>query len=207
MSRYLAPAAFALALTAATGAAAETRNLSGFTHVVATAGTDVEVQVGGRFSVEVTGRDANRIITRVSGDHLIVEPRRGNWFSPGPRDARVRVTMPAVEGLEASSGADLVASGINGGDVSLASSSGADLRASGRCSSFTADASSGSDIHAADLRCENGSVDVSSGADASVYASGRLNVDASSGGGVIAHGNPGIGDIDLSSGGTLRRAD
>ncbi len=206
MSRILAPAILALALAIPASASAETRNVSGFTHVSASAGTDVEVVVGPRFSVEVTGRDAHRIVTRVAGNRLIVEPERGNWFTRGPRDARVRVTMPNVEGLEASSGADLVATGIDSARISLASSSGADLRASGRCGAFSADASSGSDIHAHELRCENGSVDVSSGADVRIYASGRLNVDASSGGGVVAYGDPGIGDIDLSSGGSLRRA-
>lgn len=204
MRTMLVASVFALA---AVGAAnAEPRPLSGFTAVSASAGTDVEVIVGPAFSVDVSGRDAHRIITRVSGDRLIVEPVRGGWFQRGPRDALVRVTMPRVEALDVSSGADLSATGVNGGDISLESSSGADLRVSGVCASFTADASSGADIHAADLRCENGSVDVSSGADVRVYASGRLNVDASSGGGVIVHGNPGVGDVDLSSGGSMRRA-
>jgi len=198
--------ACALILAAAGAAQAETRNLAGFTAVDASAGTDVEVVVGGGFSVDVTGRDADRIVTRVAGDTLHVHPVRG-WSWRGPRDARVRVTMPRITGLSASSGADLVATGVNGGAIELSSSSGADLRVSGRCDTFEADASSGSDIHAAELRCESGSVDVSSGADARVYASGRLDVDASSGGGVVAHGNPGIGNISLSSGGSLRRAD
>jgi len=187
-------------------AQAETRNLSGFTGVNASAGTDVEVMVGGAFRVEVTGRDAERIVTRVAGDTLMVHPVRG-WSWRGPRNAHVRITMPHVSSLSASSGADLVATGVDGGAIALSSSSGADLRVSGACDSFEADASSGADIHAAELRCESGSVDVSSGADARVYASGRLDVDASSGGGVVAHGNPGIGSISMSSGGTLRRAD
>ncbi len=198
-------AASALVLATAGIAHADVRNLSGFTQVSANAGTDVEVTVGGAFRVEVTGRDADRIVTRISGDTLVVEPVRG--FSWRGRQANIRVTMPRVEGLSSSSGADLVATGVNGGAISLDASSGADLRVSGACSTFTADASSGADIHAQNLRCENGSVDVSSGADARVYASGRLNVDASSGGGVVAYGNPGIGNIDLSSGGSLRRAD
>ena len=115
--------------------------------------------------------------------------------------------MPRVEGLSASSGAELIVNGVNCGDVALDSSSGADLRVSGRCASFTAAASSGADLHAQELRCENGSVDASSGADARVFASGRLNVEASSGGGIVAYGNPGIGDVSLSSGGSFRRAD
>jgi hypothetical protein len=197
--------ASALVLTAASAAEAAPRQVGPFTRVSANAGTDVEVTVGASFSVDVSGRDADRIVTRVSGDTLVVEPVRG-WSWRGPREAHVRITMPRVEGLEASSGADLTATGLNGGDVALESSSGADLRVSGVCASFTADASSGADIHAQTLRCERGSVDVSSGADARVYASGRLDVDASSGGGVVAYGDPGIGNIDLSSGGSLRRA-
>ncbi len=194
-----------LAIACAGTAFAEPRDHSGFTRVAASAGTDVTVTVGPGFSVDVTGPGADRVVTRVSGETLVVE-RRSGW-SWGTQRADVRVTMPRVEGLAASSGADLVVSGVNGGDIELDSSSGADLRVSGRCESFRADASSGADIHAQDLRCVNGSVDVSSGADARVFASGRLNVDASSGGGVVAYGDPGIGDIDLSSGGSLRRAD
>ena len=198
-------AASALVLATAGVAHADVRNVSGFTQVSASAGTDVEVTVGGSFRVEVTGRDADRIVTRVSGDTLVVEPVRG-WSWRG-RQANVRVSMPRATGFSASSGADLTATGVNGGDIALDSSSGADLRVSGTCATFTADASSGSDIDARNLRCESGSVDVSSGADARVYATGRLDVDASSGGGVLAYGNPGIGNVDLSSGGSLRRAE
>ncbi len=198
-------AAAVLVLATASVASAETRNLSGFTKVSANAGTDVQVTIGPTYSVEVTGRDANRIVTRIQGETLIVEPTRG-WSWRG-RQANVRVTMPRVTGLSASSGADLVATGVSGGAIELASSSGADLQVSGTCGSFTADASSGADIDARNLRCEGGSVDVSSGADARVYASAQLDVDASSGGGVVAYGNPGIGNINLSSGGSLRRAD
>ena len=203
--RLMLAASAAVVLATAGVAHAEVRNLAGFTKVDANAGTDVQVTVGGAFRVEVTGRDAARIITRVQGDTLIVEPVRG--FSWRGRQANIRVTMPRVVGLSASSGADLIATGVNGGAIALDSSSGADLQVSGTCASFTADASSGADIDARQLHCENGSVDVSSGADARVFASGRLDVGASSGGGVVAYGNPGIGNIDLSSGGSLRRAD
>jgi hypothetical protein len=195
----------AFALLAAGAAYAGPRNVSGFTAVEARAGTNVEVTIGGAFSVDVSGPDAERIITRVSGGTLIVEPRSG-WSWRGPRNARIRVTMRRAEGLAASSGADLVATGVNGGAVNLTSSSGADLRVSGECATFSADASSGADLHATNLRCETGNVSVSSGADARVFASNRLNVEASSGGGVLAYGGASTGNIELSSGGSFRRA-
>jgi hypothetical protein len=199
-------AASALSLFASGTALAEPRSLSGFTGVDASAGTDVTVTVGPGYGVDVSGPGADRIVTRLDGDTLVVERQRGFHWGLAPR-AQVTVTMPRVQELSASSGADLNVRGVNGGDIELDSSSGADLRVNGRCASFDAEVSSGADLWAQELRCENGSVEVSSGADARVYASGRLNVDASSGGGVVAYGNPGIGNVDLSSGGSLRRAD
>lgn len=195
----------ALAIAASAGSAfAAPRALSGFTGVEANAGTDVTVTVGPNFSVDVSGPGADRVVTRIVGHTLVVGHERG--FHWGRQQAQVRVTMPRVDSLTASSGADLVATGVDGGDIALDSSSGADLRVSGRCASFTASASSGADLYAQDLRCENGSVDVSSGSDARVFATGRLNVDASSGGDITDYVNPGLGNVDLSSGGSLHRA-
>lgn len=195
----------AVVIASAGTALAAPRNHTGFTSVEANAGTDVTVTVGQGYSVDVSGPGADRVVTRVDGDRLIIERERGFHIGRSP-SAQVRVTMPRVEGLSASSGADLVATGVSADSIVLDSSSGADLRVSGRCATFVADASSGADLHAQDLRCENGRVDASSGGDARVFASGRLDVDASSGGGVVAYGEPNIGNIDLSSGGTLRRA-
>jgi len=205
MRLILAASVFALSAAVAGAAGAAPRNLSGFTSVSANAGTEVEVVIGPNFSVDVSGSDADRIITRVADGKLIVEPRRGVSFR-GRRDARVRVTMPSVEGLEAASGASLRASGVNGGALVLDVSSGANLNVAGACASFTADVSSGANLRSEGMRCENGSVDVSSGGNAQVFASGRLNVDASSGGLVILHGGGGLGDVDTSSGGSVRRA-
>ncbi|GAM99370.1 hypothetical protein U91I_03019 [alpha proteobacterium U9-1i] len=195
-----------LALTCATPALADVRpNLSGFTKVDASAGMDVTVTVGSGFRVEVTGPGADRVMTRVSGDTLHVEPTPGMHWGRRP-PSEIRVSMPTLTGLDASSGSDIHATGINGGDVTLETSSGADITAAGACRTLSAHASSGSDLDARGLRCESGSADVSSGADIILNVSGTLNVDASSGGGVTAIGDPRIGDISLSSGGSLRRS-
>lgn len=196
-----------IALLAASAASAEPRNLSGFTQVHASAGVRVDIAIGQSFAVDVTGRDAGRIVTRVEDGVLIIEPVRNWGFQWGRRDARVRVSMPRVDGLQASSGAVISSQGLNAEAITLEASSGANLTVAGACASFDVDASSGAVIRAAELRCQDGVVDVSSGASAHVFASNRLNVDASSGGDVVVHGGAGYGDVDLSSGGSLRRAD
>lgn len=192
-----------LALVLATSASAESRDASGFDAISASAGVPVEVIVGPTFRVDVTGRDAARIETRVEGDTLIIRPR-GTWHW-GRRDAEVQVTMPSVRELEASSGARIEAGQIDGGEIDLGASSGAQVRVAGSCAAVNADASSGANIDARNLRCGAGVVDVSSGAQVNVHVSGRLDVEASSGGEVRAAGSPELGNISLSSGGSLRR--
>ncbi len=193
-----------LAAAAISPAYAETRNLADFDRISASGGTRVEVSIGPAFNVDVEGRNAAQIVTRVTSGRLIIEPVRG-WRIGGRRNAVVRVTMPSLAAVDASSGADLSARGLAAGDLALEASSGAGLTIAGTCRALSASASSGARINARDLSCESGSVDASSGADASVTVSGVLNVDASSGASVVASGDTHIGDISLSSGGSLRR--
>ena len=203
MRSVLISAAFILAASSA--AQAETRSLTGFDRISASGGTHVEVSIGPSFSVEVEGRDAAQIVTRVASGRLIVEPVRGGWRIRGRRQALVRVTMPSLDALDASSGAEISARGVAADDLALEASSGAGLNVAGACRALAAGASSGARISARDLHCETGSVEASSGADAAISVSGVLNVDASSGASVVASGDPHIGDISLSSGASLRR--
>jgi hypothetical protein len=198
-------AAAVLVLPIAGSASAETREASGFSAISASSGIPVNVIVGPEFRGEVLGRDAHRVMTEVRGERLIVGAvRQGHW---GRRDARVSVTMPRVSGLDAFSGAHIRASRVSGGDLELGASSGAGVQVSGVCGALSAESSSGARIDASALQCRNGKVDASSGSNAAVHISGRLDVEASSGAGVIAGGGPELGDISLSSGGSLRRAD
>lgn len=192
-------------LALSTGAAnAETRALSGFTRVAASGGYDVNVAVGPAFTVNVTGPGADRVRTEVQGDTLLVHPVPGFHWGRRPR-ADISVTMPRVTGLETSSGADIDARGLNADALTLDASSGSDLRVAGACRTLDATSSSGADIDASALRCESGSADASSGSDIRVNVSGRLDVEASSGADIVAMGNPGLGDVSLSSGGSFHR--
>lgn len=186
--------------------AAETRSLSGFDQVSASAGADVVVTIGEGFAVTVDGPRPDRVVTRVEGRRLIVEPVRtwGFHWNPAPA-AVVRVTMPSVTRLGASSGAEINANGVSAEALSLEASSAGEIRVAGTCRSLDLDASSGAEVHAGELRCSEGNVDASSGAEASVWVDGVLNVDASSGADINAAGSPRLGDISLSSGGSLHR--
>jgi hypothetical protein len=105
-----------LALAASSAASAETRNLTDFDRVSASGGTRVALSIGTGFSVDVEGRDAAQIVTRVASGRLIIEPVRG-WRIRGRREALVRVAMPSLAAIDASSGAEVNASGITAGDM------------------------------------------------------------------------------------------
>ncbi len=196
-----------VSLGAIASASAETKDydLDGFTMLDVSAGVDVEVSVGGNYSIRAEGESEaleKLRIERRSGTLEIGRVRDRSFFSPGRKwRVMVHVTMPSLSGVDVSSGADLKASGIDADNFSASVSSGADATLSGTCDKLTADGSSGADLEAADLKCASAVADVSSGADLVIYASESVVADASSGGDITVFGGPKSTNIDKSSGG------
>jgi hypothetical protein len=204
MRTFLIAGAALVALTGAAGG--ETRSLSGFTSVSAADRIRVQVTVGEGYRVEVSGADADKVATRVDEGRLFIRRRHRPFWGATPRmDANVRVTMPAVEGLSSSRGAELSATGINAGSLSLAAAMGGELRAAGECTALDAAASMGGVIDADELHCQHADIAASMGGEARVYASNRYDVAASMGGSVSVAGGGETGDISLSMGGSLDR--
>lgn len=139
------------------------------------------------------------------------------------RQIRMTITVPALDTVSASSGADVQVDGLAGQNVRVDVSSGADLDVinvaaetidigvssgadaslAGTCGTARVSVSSGSNLNAATLECRAVDADASSGADADVFASAELRADASSGGDITVHGNPAKRDTDESSGGDV----
>jgi hypothetical protein len=76
---------------------------------------------------------------------------------------------------------------------------------SGSAQDLKLDASSGGQIDLGDFSVVNANVDMSSGGTSKVNVSGTLDANASSGSHVTYVGNPTLGDIDTSSGGSVER--
>lgn len=199
--------ATAMSAVLATPAFAETKSfdLAGFTRVSASAGTTVNVTVGGDYSVvaESSGEGLDRLRVEVKGDQLEIG-RRHRTMSWG-RGTRVvvNVTLPALSGLDVSSGASLEASGVDASDFEIGASSGGDLEVTGRCNALTVDVSSGGSIDARGLECRTAVADASSGGSADIFASESVTGDASSGGSIDVYGQPKKISKDTSSGGSV----
>ena len=225
MKRLIAPLLMALAL--AGPAAAETRSLSGFQAVDAEDRLTVTIAMGDAYAVEVTGSDVDRIRTHVDGHTLYIEDERRPLFGRSPRlDAHVRVTMPAIEGVSASRGAQLAAN-LTGGrcgdfdaaasmggsasvenaqcdDVSSSAAMGGEVRISGTCRMHDVSASMGGYVRASDLQCATVDASASMGGDINAYASQSYDASASMGGSINVSGGANASDTSSIMGGSIR---
>lgn len=193
------------AIVALAGVAnAEIRRVSNFTGVSAADRIRVEVALGDAYRVEVVGSDADKVTTRVDDDTLVIRrTHRPFWGGTPPIDATVRVTMPAVENLASSRGAELNASNVSAEHISLAAAMGGELRVSGTCTDLNAAVSMGGSIRAEGLECRDADLAASMGGDARVFVSNRYDAAASMGGSINVSGGGRSGDIATSMGGLV----
>jgi hypothetical protein len=240
MRRTIAIAATATAgLLLGTAAFAQSADfdLSGFDRVDIATGLDARISQGDSFSVHAESRSQDALDhLQISVDDGVLTARFeqsfldfiisgglvGQLLNSG-NAITIDITLPALAGVTASSGADIDVIAVtserleldasSGADIKvtdavlgqavLSASSGSDIEIDGTADAVEADASSGSDIDADGLVAGNAVAEASSGADISVHATARIRAEASSGGNIEVRGNPAERDVDTSSGGDV----
>ncbi|MBT8238902.1 MAG: DUF2807 domain-containing protein [Croceitalea sp.] len=181
-----------------------------FTSITASEGLDVYVTQGSEFNIMVEA-DEN-VIDLIGTDIRDGRLRIHALENIGRATKNIYVTLPEIDALDSSSGADLIAQNtieadkieldassgsdlevtVNANEVVANASSGADIKVSGTTDMLFADASSGSDIKARDLVAKRCNADASSGADISVNVTEQLTADASSGADISYTGNASV---------------
>ena len=146
-------------------------------------GVNVELTVdsGAELTVSVTYDDnlLDNVVTRVSGDTLVIE-FSGSITSFGGRGRAVFVVVDKIERVEVSGGANLTASGAIG--------------------AYELEASGGANADLSGLEAASVDVQISGGANAEVFATNRIEGDASGGANLTVVGSPGTVEIDSSGG-------
>lgn len=242
LATTLALAALSFATTIG-AAAAETRNydLEPFQAIDISTGIDARVTIGepqevrvetgnaevfGKLSVEVNG---GKLSARMDSDFFdfIMSGGLLGMLVNGRPNVTIHITVPTLEDIQASSGADITANSISGDRLKLGASSGSDISATnlaaghistnassgaslvltGACEDLEVDASSGSSLEAEELVCKSIEANASSGASIEVHATERAQAEASSGGNIRIHGNPPDTDFGNSSGGDVELED
>jgi len=204
MKYLIVTGAVAFALTGAAGA--DTRNLSGFTGVVARDRIAVQVEQGERHSVRVEGPDAAKVRTRIEGGDLRIQRTNLPWFGETPRtNAIVYVTMPSVQNIAASRGASVRATNIAARDLDVAAAMGGEVELAGTCRALDVSAAMGGSVEAEGLRCENADASASMGGSVSLFAARSLDAAASMGGSITNTGGASQGDNSAVMGGSIAR--
>lgn len=224
--RTLVFAACAALLPAGAAAATRSHDAAAFDKVSVAAGIQVDIAQGAARSVvaETRARNFKDLRLVVKNNELRIDRPARNWFRFWSRPRySVRVVMPVLRGVAASSGSGVTVKGVftgdlavetssgsqvgiaqvQGGKVRARSSSGSEIRIAGSCLSLDAETSSGSDLDAGNLMCQSVTVTASSGSDAAVAASRGLTASASSGADVKVSGAPAVVKVSKSSGGSV----
>jgi hypothetical protein len=204
----------------------DTRNLSSFSEISVSEAIQVELVKGSseKAEVEVTGTDAENVLTEVSGDRLKVHMASGNWRNV---HAFVRVTYRDLEEINVSSAgsistetaisgdrmemdvssaakADLI---FNVGQMELDVSSAGNFNAEGTVDEIEIDVSSAGSVNAYDLECKIADLSTSSAGSIKITVTDQIDARASSGGSIRYKGNPDIERVSSSSGGSVKGND
>ena len=204
----------------------EKRNISNdFTSVEVNNGIDLLIEQSETTEVIVEADDnlQEYISTTVENGTLIISFDKNSFIDLSTK--KVRIKMPTIEELEATSSASISSKNLllgenirlhssSGGTIKVNlesdaitcdSSSGSTIIISGKALDLQTTASSGSDIKARNLLANTVSADVSSGASISVHPIINLTAQASSGGAIKYVVEPKTINRDVSSGGSVNK--
>ena len=211
---------------------AEKRTLSGsFTTIKISDGIDLMLTQGNEESIAVSASDQKymeRFKTEVvDGTLKIYYDNKGMiWNSNEKRKLKAYVSFKTLQQLDASSGANVNAKSIlklndlkmvfssgaqftgqvDIGEMEVSQNSGAEINISGKADKLKVDINSGAMFKGFDLAVDYCDAKASSGAGVRISVNKELNAKASSGGGVRYKGNGVIKDINVHSGGIVKKA-
>lgn len=211
---------------------AEKRTLSGsFSAIKVSDGIDLYLSQGNEESIAVSASDPkymDRFKTEVENGTLnIYYDKKGMiWNGNEKKKLRAYVSFKTLEKLQASSGASVDAKNtftlnklqmsfssgaqftgqVDIADMDVAQNSGAEINITGKAEKLKVDLNSGAIFKGFDLAVDYCDAKASSGAGIRINVNKELNAKANSGGGIKYKGNGVIKDLNVSSGGMVKKA-
>lgn len=188
----------------------EKRSVSSFHAIESNSGIEVILSKGDKeeLAVSVGNQEyLNEIRTVVEGGVLKIS-RSTDWkFWNHWKNFRckVYVSYKNIDGVKATSGSSIKADDINGGSLRARMNSGGTITLSGKVESIDIDGSSGGQFRGYSLSANNCTAEVSSGAGIQVTVNKEISAKANSGGYVRFKGEGLIRDINVNSGGSVKR--
>jgi len=211
---------------------AEKRSLSGsFSAIKVSDGIDLYLSQGNEESIAVSASEQkylDRFKTVVDNGVLKIYYDNSTliWNGNEKRKLKAYVSFKTLERLQASSGASVdakstlkleklemhMSSGsqftgeVNIGNMNVDQSSGSEITITGNADKLKVDLSSGAVFKGYELNAEYCEAKASSGGEARINVNKELAAKASSGGGIKYKGNASITDLNVSSGGMVKKS-
>ncbi len=180
----------------------ETFDLTGFDEIDVGGVFEIDVTVGGDFSVVVSGAPAEmeRLEAGVENGVLKLDRKEGQRGAHRWRDfgLTAKITLPALTGVDIAGVADARISGVDADEFDIDLAGVGDLNIEGTCGNLDADVSGVGDLDAKGLECREVDVDVSGVGSASVYASESAEATVSGIGSIDIYGSPARVEKDSS---------
>ncbi len=201
----------------------ETRNLPDFTKVELDISSNVQIDYGSEFNVELTGSDniIHIIRTYVKNDKLVIDAR--NLHN---NDVSVYITMPDLRGIDLNGSGNIdVVGDFNEDSFSADISGSGNISCSGittdntniniagsghiKCHDmistyFTSNISGSGNIEAYGLSTVNATTKIDGSGNTKITVQDYLNVKISGSGSVFYYGDPTV-DVDISGSGSVKK--
>lgn len=185
-------------------AASETRSTDEFTGVDVGGVFEVEITAGKEYSVQVQADDnlLPFIKTEVdSGVLHISTTQRVNSHST----LRVIVAAPDIDHLDISGVSKVTLSGVKNSELGIHTSGASKVKLDGETSELNIEVSGASSIDAEALKSKTATVDSSGASKVSVFATDRLNLEASGASKIQYSGNPASVEKESSGASSIRQ--
>lgn len=155
---------------------------------------EIDVTVGGDYSVEVSGApsEMERLDVSVENGKLILDQDRfkknkRRWRNMG---LTAVISAPSLASIDIAGVADATIRGVDSEAFDIDLSGVGDLNVSGSCGRLNADVSGVGDLDASELECRIVNVEVSGIGEAQVYASEAVEASVNGIGSIVVHGSP-----------------
>lgn len=195
------------------GENAEKRAIKAFHAVETSAGIAVVLTKGSKEEIALTASDKemlSKVKTEVV-DGVLKISREDNWkfwerFKQHWK-ITVYVSYIRLDGVRASSGGSITSKSVDLSALSARVNSGGHISLAGKVNELDVEGNSGGHFRGYDLSVTNCKADVSSGAHVQVTITKEITARASSGGQIRYKGTGLIRDINVNSGGSVKRED
>ena len=171
-------------------------DFTGFDKIEVVGVYNMDVEVGGDFSIETSGRekDMNKMDVYVEDGVLVLatdeNKKRRGWRGNNNRGIDITITMPSLDGIEITGIGNGEINGINADDFDIEVAGIGAMELNGKCDTLNADYAGMGELNARGLKCNDVTVDMSGMGSASVYASDSVDADMSGMGSIDVYGNP-----------------